>query len=60
MILILAGSVLVLIVLWLVVRAVDRQHQRQWGGAPKQPPNRSSSIESDTARFSGRSDGPSG
>jgi hypothetical protein len=60
MILILAGFVLVLIVLWLVVRAVDRQQQKKWGGASKQQPGRPSSMESDTARFSGRSEGGSG
>jgi hypothetical protein len=58
MVILLVALVLVLLALWGLVRLVDRQQRRKWGGAPKQKPGRASSGESTTAWYSGRSDGP--
>jgi hypothetical protein len=59
MIVLLIGFVLLLMALWGLVRLVDRQQRKKWDGAPKQEPGSPSSGESTTARYSGRSDGPS-
>jgi hypothetical protein len=60
MLVLLIGFVLVLVALWGLVRLVDAQQRKKWGGAPKQKPGRPSSGESKTAWHSGRSDGGSG
>jgi hypothetical protein len=61
MVVLLIGFALVLVALWGLVRLVDRQQRKKWGGAPKQQPGEASSGESTTAWHSGRSpDGPGG
>jgi hypothetical protein len=58
-VLVLIGFVLLVAALWLLVRLIDRQHEKKWGGAPKQKPGGGpTSIESKTAWHCGRSDGP--
>ena len=47
------------VLLWLLMRLVDRHHRKTWGDATGQEPGKPTSIESSVARF-GSSDGGGG